>query len=217
MGNTLEEMRERLRDALSDEQDETWSAGEKDETLLFVVRRLGQRNPWPLDPEAQSIALVADQFYYDLPGNVVSVSQVSWSNADGEPLGYLAGGSWEVVGDPWTSQGKLHVAPRIANAGGTLYILGYGRYTIPDKGTVFADENPTLPNDYVQLVLDLATARLLRQLLSSRARFQQWQNANQTQNITVNELIQMINLAEAAAKSELAELKRAQRPVPARV
>lgn len=216
MATDLETLREELRDVLSDADDETWSAGEKDQLLTWAVRRLNQRNPRPLDPEnaTQQITLVSEDYYYAIDSSITHVNQVFYVDTNGDEGGYLRPGSWEVVGDLMAGTAKLHVSPYIVEAGGTLRITGYGRYTL---SSLTASQAAAIPDDYIQLVLDMAGARAFRRMLSDRARFRQWQNANQTQNISINELIEMTNAMEQAAQTELAQLKRFQRPVPARI
>jgi hypothetical protein len=216
MATDLETMREELRDVLSDADDETWSAGEKDQLLQWAVRRLNQRNPRPLDPEVstQQITLVSEDYYYAVDPVITHVNQVFWVDSDGNERGYLKPGSWEVVGDMMLGTAKLHVSPDIVEYGGTLRITGYGRYELVGLSS---SQATAIPDDYIQLVLDLAAARAYRRMLSDRARFRQWQNANQTQNMSINELIEMVNATEQAAQLELSQLKRFQRPVPARI
>jgi hypothetical protein len=215
MANDLETMRRRLRDALYDVEDDTWSAGEKDDILKMAVRRLSQRLPRPLDPTvaAQTITLVSETYFYAIDSGITNVERVFYINSDSDRVGYMRAG-WEVVGDLRAGTAKLQVAPRTANAGGTLQITGTGRYDLP-LGT--ASQATAIPDDYIPVVLAWARAECYRRLLSDRARFYQWQNANQVQNISLNELIQMVGEADRQADDEWVSLKRWQKPVIGRI
>jgi hypothetical protein len=215
MANDLETMRRKLRDALYDVDDETWSAGEKDDLLQMAVRRLSQRLPRPLDPTAaaQTITLVSGTYFYAIDSGIISVEKVFYINTDSDRVGYMISG-WEVVGDLTTGNAQLHVAPRTVEQGGTLQITGAGRYTLVTRS---ASQTAAIPDDYVPLVLAWARAEAYRRLLSDRARFYQWQNANQVQNISVNELVQMVSESDRQADDEWVSVKRWQKPVPGRV
>lgn len=214
MANDLQTMRNRLRQQLADVDDSTWDAGEKDDLLEWAVRRLNQRLNRPLDPEdvAQQIPLVSGDYFYDIDAGVTHVNKVDMVDTSGNEIGYIEG--WEVVGDLVAGNGKLHVSPYLVEAGGTLRLYAYGRYTLPLAG---APQTTAIPDDYVSYVLASARAEALRRLLADRARFKQWQVANQTQNVSVNEIIQMVNEADNQALSEWTAIKRWQMPVRARI
>lgn len=71
--------------------------------------------------------------------------------------------------------------------------------------------------DHMPFIIAYARVEAYRQLVSDRARFRQWQNQNQTQNISVNELVQMLNDAEGQRDWEYAALKTWQRPTIGRI
>jgi len=221
VANDLETMRQRLRDVLFDTDDATWNAGEKDDILKMAVRRLSRRIPRPIDPEDASadIALVSGTYYYDVPAIFTEVTKVFYMNTDDDPIGYLQSG-WEIQGDVAAGFGKIHVSPRTVEALGTLRLYGYGRYTLNTLAEVAALEgadSTTILEDHVPLVLAWSQEAAWRRLLSDRARFRQWQNANQTQNVSVNEIIQMIQDASRQADEEWALLRRFQTPVIGRI
>jgi hypothetical protein len=215
MANDLETMRQRLRDALFDVDDVTWNAGEKDDILNMAVRRLSQRLPRPLDPtlSAQSITLVSGTYHYPIDDETINVESVFYINANGDDVGYMQSG-YEVVGDLTTGVAKLHVAPLTVERGGSLRIGGAGRYLLNSQDE---DSLPLIPDDYIPLVLAYAVAMAMRRLLVDRARFRQWQNTNQTQNVSVNELVQMVADADRQADDEWVTLKRWQKPVIGRI
>ena len=73
-----------------------------------------------------------------------------------------------------------------------------------------------IPDDLVQLVLAYSRAEAYRRLAGDRQRFTAWLSRNQTQNISINEMLQMINEAETEARRLKAERKTWQKPVPGR-
>lgn len=216
--NDLELLRQRFRDQLSDISDETWPAGEKDDLLTWAVRRLATRFYRPLDPRAatQTVTLVASTYFYTLDTNIVKVHRVDWKSSQSDELGPIDGSAWEVVGDPLAGGLKLHVSPTIVEQGGTLYLNAYGRYTLPNQTASATVLATAIPDDLVALVLALARAEAYRRILVDRVRFRQWINVNQVQNVSVNELMQMVNEADAAAEREWVVLRRWQKPVPGR-
>lgn len=214
MANSLEDMRARLRTQLADVDDEVWGAGEKDDLLSWAVRRLNQRLTRPLDPtaSAQKITIVADTYFYSIDSGITHVNRVDLIDTNSNEVGEVLG--WEVVGDLVAGNGQLHVSPQIVDQGGTLRITGYGRYTLPSKG---ASQTSAIPDDYVPVTLAIARAEALRRMISDRARFKQWQVHNQVENISINELIQMVNEADNNRDEEWAVMKRWQMPVEARI
>lgn len=208
MTNNLVTMRERLRQQLSDVDDATWDAGEKDDLLNWALRRLNYKVPRALDPSSYTITLVADTYWYAVPAALTSLERVVIVDADGDEVGRTV--SWELVGDILGGTAKIHVAPAIVEGyvGGELWLYGAGRYDL--------DTN-YIPDELVPAVLANARAEALGRLVSNRMQFKQWQVANQVQNISVNELLQMVNQAERAAAEETALLKRWQMPVTGRL
>ncbi len=215
MANDLELMRRKLRDVLYDVEDETWSSGEKDDILQMAVRRLSQRLPRPLDPTDTNvdITLVASTYYYAIDSSIISVEKVMYKNTASVYVGYMESG-WEVVGDLTTGLAKLHVSPVTVESGGTLEMVTAGRYTLVTRS---ASQTAAIPDDYVPYVLAWANATALRRLLATRARFEQWQNVSQTQNVSINELVQMVSEADRQADDEWVAIKRWQKPVPGRI
>lgn len=215
MANDLETMRQRLRDILYDVEDETWNAGEKDDILDMAVRRLSRRLPRPIDPEAAaaSITLVTSTYFYSIDSSFAQVDRVFYTDSDSDEIGFLDSG-WEVVGDILAGTAKLHVSPQVVEQGGTLTLYGHGRYSL---ATQTASQTNAIPDDYVPVVLQWSRAEAYSRLLSDRARFRQWQNQNQVQNVSINELLQMTNEANARAEAEWALVKKWHKPVIGRI
>lgn len=209
-------MRQRLRDVLFDTEDETWNAGEKDDIVGMAVRRLSRRMPRPIstDDTNAAITLVTATYYYSIDSQYTQVDAVAYENSDSDWIGYMQAG-WEVEGDLWAGTGKLHVSPTTVEQLGTLYIRGKGRYTLPNDADV--DQTAAILDDHVPVVLAWARTEAYRRMLSDRARFRQWQNANQTQNVSINELVQMVADADRQADDEWLQLRQWQRPVIGRI
>ena len=207
MANDLATMRNRLRQQLSDVEDETWDAGEKDDLLGWAMRRLNRRVVRPLDPRAagQTITLVSGTEFYDIDSAITHVYAVDWVDTNSNEMGEVSG--WEVTGDLAAGSAKLRVNEQFGKYGGTLYLNAAGRYDLTTN---------LIPDDYVTLVLAMARAEALERLITDRARFKQWQNTNQVQNISVNELGQMVASASRQAEQEWALMKQWQMPVNAR-
>jgi hypothetical protein len=202
-------MREALRQQLSDVNDDTWDAGEKENLLLWAMRRLNYKAPRPQNPEStgQVITLVADTYFYDINSDTRNVHKAVLYDADGSLVGRVT--AWEVVGDLLLGTADIQVAPSIVETwvGGTLHLYSSANYDLATN---------VIPDDYVSALLAVARAEALRRLITDRARFKQWQVANQVQNISVNELIQMVNEADRNASEEELLLKQWQLPVTAR-
>lgn len=207
MANDLATMRNRLRQQLSDVDDATWDAGEKDDLLGWAMRRLNRRVVRKLDPRSATctITLVSGTFFYSLNAAITHVYAVDWVDSDGDERGEVGG--WEVVGDILAGSAKIRVNPQFTYAGGYLYINAAGRYDLTTN---------LIPDDYVTLILAMARSEALRRLITDRARFKQWQTTNQVQNISVNELAQMVQDADRQADQEWALMKQWQMPVNAR-
>lgn len=207
--NDLNTMREHLRQQLSDVEDLTWDAGEKADLLLWATRRISYKAPRlqnPFDSSNQH-TLVSGTYTYAINANTKAVQKVTLYDADGDYQTTIT--AWEIVGDITLGTAKIHVAPSIVEgwAGGYIQLYATANYDI---------ENNVIPDDYVAAILAVARAEALRRLVSDRARFKQWQVANQVQNISVNELIQMVNEADRNASEEELLLKQWQLPVEAR-
>jgi len=198
----------KLDTALADAGDTTWTSAEKDDVLISAVASLWPRVSRPLDPDQYAVVLADNTVFYPLPQGILAVSSVSWIDTDGNTeRGPLGSGAWLIEGDPIGGAGLLWVHPDIAVEGGTLRLHGYGRYDA---------YNNLIPVDYVALVLALARAECYRRLVGDRARFREWLSRQQTQNVSVNEAVQMVNEADNEAEKLRTRLKVWQRPVPAR-
>lgn len=212
MANDSDELVERLLVALRDPNQETWNAQDPDELSDIVVWSVASLYPHlarqldPDDPGSQ-IALVTDQMFYSVPAEFLEVYRIDRLDEDGNEAGNLADGTWEIVGSLLNGTGQVHVTRTLANQLGTLRLYGFGRY----------DDTNAIPDDYVLIVLARARAEALARVISNRERFTAWLVRNQVQNISVNELLQMKNEADADAERVMRRYRTPRMPVPGRM
>ena len=126
MPNTLATLNGYLDTALRDTTDTTWTSGAKDNLITWAVAGLWPRISRELPSQANTITLVTDQFFYSLPVEMLALSRVDWVYTQSNERGPIIG--WTTEGNPLLGALRLHVSPRIVNEGGTLRLLGYGRY-----------------------------------------------------------------------------------------
>jgi hypothetical protein len=212
---TLEAVRDELESALYDSSNETWTTTELDYFLQRAVTRLSQRSPKPVstDDADADITLVADTYYYSIPSGFTHIDAVMYENQDEDIIGYMKSG-WEVEGDLWAGTAKLHVAPRTVEQLGKLYLRGWKSYTLTAAA---GDQTDAVQTRHVPYIIAAARVEAIDQLLADRARFRQWQNQNQVQNISINELLTMRTEAEQQRDSEWLMLRTWQRPTIGRV
>lgn len=208
MANNLATLNNKLATALRDESYDTWASAELDDLLKWSVATLWPRFSRPLDPTTTTVTLVDGTLYYSLPSGVMNISRCDLLNASDEYVGPVYGGAWEIVGDVYTGAGKLHVGEEVPSGGGKLQLHGYGRYDTASNA---------VPDDFVPLVLAKARAEAYRRIAADRERFKNWLARNQSQNVTVNELLLMINEADRDALQHERRLQVFQKPVQGRV
>ena len=74
-----------------------------------------------------------------------------------------------------------------------------------------------IPDTLIPLVLAIARVEAYRRMAGSRSKFETWLAANQSQNVTVNELLLLINEADAEAQRLARLFRRWHKPVPGRI
>lgn len=208
MPNNLATLNTKLATALRDPDYGTWTTAEIDDLLTYGLAVLFPHLAREIAPASATITLVADTYFYTLPTGVMEVSRVDWIDTDSNEMGPMGAGSWEVVGSPILGTGQLHVSPVVVDQGGTLRLISYGRFDLTAN---------LIPDDYVQYLIAVARAEAYRRMAGDRARFAAWQARNQTQNVTVNELILLINEADAEAERLRRQTHVWRKPVPGRV
>ena len=210
MSNNLAGLLTKLDTALGDPSDKTWSSTEKSDLITQSVAQMWPRVKRILDPTVTTIETDAGTYYYDLPEDVLAVSRVDWVDADGNSLGTLPGGTWEVTGDPQLGTGMLHVASAMIDAsdGATLVLHAYGAYDVASY---------LITDDLIPEVIAVCRSKAYHHMIADRVRFEEWLGRQQTTNVSVNELIQAANEAANEAQREKSGNFVFQRPVPGRV
>lgn len=208
MANNLATLNGKLATALRDATYAVWTTGEMDDLINWSVSRLWPRQARPILPSSASITLVANTTYYNLPSGALAVSRADWYDASGNEVGPVSGRHWEIVGDPFTGAGQLHIANSLTQSGGTLKLHAYGRYDTTTN---------LIPDEFVPLVLARARGEAYRRVGADRAKFSEWLTHNQLSNMSVNELVILINEADSETRSLEKQFKTQMKPVSGRV
>lgn len=211
MANDLSTLNGYLDVALRDTTDQTWTSAEKDNLIRWAISRLQGRIGWR-NTYVQAVSPTVSWYSLAASG-LESVDRVDLYN--GAPFGTgkmvmpLPAGTWEVVGDFHADQSpQLYVNPSYTTAGYYFLIHGQAKF---DTATAL------IPDMYVPAVIAVARAEAYRRMGADRAQFKAWLSKNQVQNISVNELILLINEADAEAQLQLSRLPIKGKPVPGRV
>lgn len=208
MANNLATLNGKLATALRDTTYAVWATGEMDDLITWSVSRLWPRFARPILPSSASITLVADTTYYNLPSGVLTASRADYYDSDSNEIGPISGRHWEIVGDPLTGSGQLHIANALTQNAGSLKLHGYGRY---DTSTNL------IPDEVVPLVLARARGEAYRRVAASRSKYEEWLTHNQMNDTSVNELILLINEADSETNKLEKQFKTWQKPVAGRV
>lgn len=213
MPNDLATLKTSLKTALSDPTYVTWTEAELAEILTQNVARLWPRFSYQPDPTTATISLVSGTEYYSVPANIRTISRIERYDGDNE-YGSLDGSVWALSGTPELGTLKLHISPIIADAGGTLRLVGQAAW--PLAGVTIGAVTTYIPDELANIVLAFSRVEAYRRVVGERGRFSAWLARNQSQNVSVNELLSMVNESESAARRLLAERRSWQAPVPGR-
>jgi hypothetical protein len=213
MPNDLATLKTSLKTALSDPNYVTWSEAELAEILTQNVARLWPRFSYQPDPTTATIALVSGTEYYAVPANIRTISRIERYNGDDE-YGSLDGSAWVVSGSIELGTVKLHISPVIADQEGTLRLIGNAAW--PLAGVTIGATTTYIPDELANIVLAFSRVEAYRRVVGERGRFSAWLARNQSQNVSVNELLSMVNESESAARRLLGERRSWQAPVPGR-
>ncbi len=209
MPNDLATLKTKLATQLRDEDaaDLTWSDAEKGDLVTWAVASLYPRRArpmsepvYPLDPETED---------YPAPTGMREVARVELAKVATNHWQYdLPGDAWYLYGDPMSDNLTLWVGRYYTSADNYLVLHGYGTYDLSSN---------LIPDEWVPLVLARARAEAYRRIAGDRARFEQWLASNQTQNMSINELLNLIQDADREAERLDRMLERTVRlPVPGR-
>lgn len=198
------DLKPELRRAVQDEAESIWDDTELDEILdmaLMQTNMVRQRSV------RDTISLVDDQDTYSLT-NVYTVVRIDLLDEDNKLIRVLSAGTWEVWGDNASSGQTIYINPRFAHEPYKIRVHGYGPY----------DYTTNEPDQTVQAaLLALARAEALRRLASDRSRYRQWATSNPRSDTSVNELLQIINEADAEGNRLLRAIKLINRPTVGRM
>lgn len=208
MPNNLATLNSKLATALRDTDHAVWATAEKDDLITWAVAGLYPHIARRLDPTATTITLVSETYFYSAPADVVEIEQLEWVSTDAEERGFVQGQAWHTVGDTYGANLKVRVSPSIVEQGGTLRVHGYGRYDTTTN---------LIPDDFVPLVLAMARCEAYERIVGERSRFLQWQSSEQEQDMSVNELLNMIQSARFERERESSRFRTQRRPVPGRL
>lgn len=206
--NDLATLKTKLAVALSDPTFGYWTASEMEDLVRDAVNNLWPRYGQRVSGQSVTIPLVPGTSFYTIPAGVAEIDSIQWVDADGEFQDFLPDGTWLTTFDG-DGTNLLQINEAYASLGGTLRLSGLRKYNV----TTYL-----IPDNLVDLVISLARSEAYRRALGDRMRFKQWATTNQIQNVSVNEMLGIINESERKAAEMRATTPRTQRrPVPARV
>lgn len=205
MPNNLATLRAQLDTQLRDVNHSVWGQTEKEQMIIHAVARL---SPRVMRHIMENIPAVASTYEYALDPDIRSVFRVDVLDAHSN-FSIMPNGSWEVWGDAEGSDARtLHIGRAFVRDGITFRVHGYGNYNVTTN---------LIDDSMVPLVLARARAEAYRRMGADRVQFENWLTANQTQNVSVNELLQLINEANREVEMLDRQIYTIKKPVPARV
>lgn len=203
--NDLADLKTKLAVALRDSSNAVWTATELGVLLTWSAAML---YPRLAIAATDTIDSVDDQETYTVPAGMREISMIDWYDSDDNMVMRLPGGSWEIQGDAMQDGATLFINRIYSDGSHSFLVHGYKEYDLVTN----------LPLErYVPLVIAKARAEAYRRALGDRAKFEKWQALNQTQNISVNEMIQMVNEADKEAQRLEGSAFTWRRPKPGRI
>lgn len=197
MSNDLSTLNSKLATALRDPTHVTWASTEVDDLVTWAVAQLYPRYRRANDPTTSTIALVPIPgdgtpvtYVYALPAGVRDVYRIDQIDPNGFYIGEVGHLAWELTGDYDAGNVQLRLGQRPMEINGTIQVYGWIPY---DTTSNF------IPDRLVDVVLQIARAEAYRRMGADREQFTAWLSRNQTQNVTVNELVEMIREAQNQA------------------
>jgi len=207
--NDLSSLTAKLATQLRDTTYAVWTAGEMAELITLSVDDLWPSVSYRVKDDTTTINIVSGTRVYAIPTTISDIDRVDIKDSGSKYVGPLMGGAWDVTGDPLMGTGWLTVNPTVNDqyGGGKFVLEGYHKY----------DMAHFVPDAIVPLILAKARAEAYRRMGGSRAQFTNWQARNQLQDMSVNELIALVNEADSEALRLQRRHKTLRRPVPGRV
>ena len=207
MANDLATLKTAIALKLRDSTNAIWSANEFGDLLTWACARLYPRISTPV---IEDVALVDSTDHYTLT-DVADISRVDIIDPNSSPANQLVmqlnGGTWEWRPTaPNEAGGTLYINPQFASASWKARVIGYAPYDLVTN----------LPGDrFVQTILGIAAAEAIRRMVTDRAKFKTWATFAQEQNISMTEMIAMVNEGDNDYRQMLGEMKVWRRPKPA--
>lgn len=213
MPNNAATLNTKLATKLRDSTYATWATGEMDDFITYAVAQLpgyGVQREMDASAAGSKVTIVSGTYTYSLPTGVTNVYRIDIEDSAGSWSYAIADGGWELTGDVPAGSGKFRVSAAVNDqwAGGKFIVHGYAAYDLTTNYVTDA---------LVPLVLAIARAEAYRVMAGDRSRFETWLSRNQSQNITVNELLQMVNEADSEVERLALRSRRWHRPVPGRI
>jgi hypothetical protein len=206
MANDLATLNAKLATALRDTTYEVWSSHEMDDLITWAVADLWPAISYePLVTALADIAIVAGTYEYATTIRVIR--RIDLFDSAGTYVGPLADGTWEPSGST-SSAFQVNETINDQYAGGDYRPVGYQQYNVSTN---------LIPDDLVRLVLAKARAEAYRRMGADRSQFKNWQARNQSQDMTINELVLLINEADSEAERMRRLHRTIHRPVPGRI
>jgi len=201
VSNNLATLNTKLATALRDSDGNTWATTERDDLLTWACTQL-----WPKVARrlTEDVTIVADQEDYTLT-TLYEVDRVDMLDGDDHRVAIVP--RWEFLGDGYSAGGTLSVDRGfVQDTSMSFKVHGWGAYDLVTN----------LPYDrYVPLILAIARAEAGRREITRRMQSKNWRTTNQVQNISANELVLLVNEADAESERLARALKTWRRPRPA--
>lgn len=213
MANDLTTLRGKLDTQLRDTTHAVWGQTEKEDLIAWAVQSLYPSFARPFS--APIWPLTADRETYPVPAGMLEVYRVELGEvATDELIQVLDNGTWYTFNNPLTDELDIFVNQRYSDPDYYYILHGIGRYTLTSGLT----PDQLIPDALVPLVLADARAEAYRRVAGEAARYEQWQNADPTQQASINHLLGLVDGAERDYLRNRAMLPRTmRRPVPGRL
>jgi hypothetical protein len=187
VANDLSTLNSKLATALRDTGNKTWASAERDDLLNWACARTYPRVAKRVQ---EDVSLTDDVDHYTLT-DVAEIDSIDWLDSDGKIVQSIPGGAWRWEGDGFSIGGTLRVADEYSITDWSFRVLGWAPY----------DLTTNLPPDIVvPWILAMARAEAGRREIDRRLQSGNWQSVNQVQNVSVNELVLLVNESDAEAE-----------------
>lgn len=215
MANDLATLTSLLATQLRDTSNEVWTNAEKQNLIQLAVARL-----YPRVLKYTTVNVPVDQgaSFFTVGGPTTPFVKIHRIDLwDTDPTSRMSRMVMEIPGRSWEVQGEVIPGESIRVVLHPTFSYNSSYYMVVHGFTQFDLTNNQIPDYLVPLVLARARAEAYRRAGADRVQFKNWLVSNQTQNVSVNELLQLIR--EAADEAEMEERKfssRHSKPVVAR-